>query len=91
MKFLIVILVAIGISTLFYWNEYRPSQIKRVCYKESITAAQQKFISNGPSNWIAAGSDKTPKEVYDEEVSKGSYNNSDYDSYYSKCLTKNGI
>ena len=85
------VLVTILFCILFYWNSYRPSEIKKSCYREAIASAQEKFIGEGPSNLVPIGSEKTPREIFDEKVGSGAYHNADFESYYSKCLLKNGI
>ncbi len=78
LSIIIVILFIFGAS--FYWYEWRPSQIKKECYKEATEEA--------------INLTKTKAEIsntYKEFAEKNMFRKDDFESYYKGCLKKKGL
>lgn len=78
--FAILLLLAI-VGILFYWYEYRPSQIRKECVKIAETRAL---------NMMKSRVELEPYR-YKEEAKKGWYLKQDYEDSYKQCLREHGI
>ncbi len=77
-KIIIAVIMVLGL--LFYWYEYRPSQIKKECFKEAGEKAEELL--------------KTKAELsgkYKEEAERGLFFKDDFEQYYKNCLRKKGF
>lgn len=70
---MLVIIMAVA----FYWYEYRPSQIRSICERQSIVQAQEFFKQ-------IAGK-KTPRD------SQGLYIIANKEAYYLSCVREQGL
>ncbi len=70
---LVVLIIASG---LFYWYQWRPSEIRKICSEESVNKAESEV-----NKYIKA---LVPKKA-DEEINQKKTN------YYQDCLTKHGL
>jgi len=80
--------VIIIFGFLFYWNAYRPSQIKKECF----TIAKEKAVKLLKTK--AEILDETGymyKKEYEKMAEKGMYFKNDFDSYYKDCLKGKGL
>ncbi|OQX71073.1 hypothetical protein B6D52_02750 [Candidatus Parcubacteria bacterium 4484_255] len=76
----IIILTVMILGFLFYWYEFRPSQIKKWCFIE----AQEEAIKLL----------KTKAEIlekYKEGAERDLYLEDDFEYYYKNCLRKKGL
>ena len=81
LKFLIVLVILISIpGFLFYWYEYRPSQIRKECVGIAETKARDMMK-------IRAKDDTYVRE----KAHKGWYLKNDFEESYIRCLRENGI
>jgi predicted negative regulator of RcsB-dependent stress response len=106
-KISLSIIVLIVMSGAFYWYEWRPSQIKKSCYKEARAAETKINAIN--DNFIPIRFHLDIKDCYDEAVKNMDdcyANNQDitkakdcrlkvkakvYNTCYKECLDKNGL
>lgn len=77
----VIVVLLIG-GFLFYWYEYRPSQIKKECHP----IAEEKARS-----LIIAGSETKTEEISSDEIEKDLYLTSYYKRAFNICLSEKGI
>jgi len=75
-----IILVVMILGFIFYWYEYRPSQIKKKCSIE----AQDHAIDLTKTR-------AEMREEYKEGAERGLYLRDDYEQIYKKCLREKGL
>jgi hypothetical protein len=75
-----LVIFVLSFSTLFYWFEVRPSNIRRDCSASSIESAIQN-----------AKDKSSVSEAYKQVADKGMYNKDDYTFLYNSCLSANGL
>ncbi|MBZ0069463.1 MAG: hypothetical protein K8F26_11705 [Thiobacillus sp.] len=81
-QFAVLIIVALCVgSFLFYWHDYRPTQIRIKCEEEAVTLAMETMRERAKMNELIWGS----------EADNGFYLVSDKESHYKSCLRKNGL
>lgn len=78
MKGFIFLTVLVTGGLLFYWFEYRPSEIRRICTEYAIKNAQETYILKNPSEKGKASSG-------------GMYLKDDMKDSYIICLNGNGL
>jgi len=92
-----VIILVFG--SVFYWYSYRPSEIKKSCYKNAVSSAQMEFKNEGTGSFYRNEQGvleerkrtKSEERVHSERVSDGIYHTKDFDSYYASCLKREGL
>lgn len=73
-------MVVLGI--LFYWYEYRPSEIRKECNEIAIANAMGLFKEKSALQ---------PYVYSPQKAAKGMYLTDDYETYYRKCLRDHGV
>lgn len=86
---LIIIFVSlIFLSGLFYWFQWRPSEIRKNCVTQAKDQAKEKYASTQ----LSAEDQETFNKLFDKPAPTGqSFLKKDYDVYYEICLTENGL
>jgi len=77
----VLFLLSLGIG-LFYWYEWRPSEIKKEC----VNMAKEKA-----TKLLKTRSELSGYNKYDDEIKKGLYLRDDYEALYQNCLRENGL
>jgi hypothetical protein len=72
-----VFILVISMGVAFYWYEYRPSQIRSFCERQSIEQAQEFFKQI---------TGKKPSKD-----SEGLYNIDNKEAYYLSCVREQGL
>jgi hypothetical protein len=78
MKVFIFLTVLVIGGLLFYWFEYRPSDIRSICTEYAMKNAQEVYILKNPSEKGKASS-------------AGMYLKDDMKDSYITCLNRNGL
>lgn len=77
-----IILTSILILGLFYWYQFRPSQIRKKCSEISKEKAGEKL------KWLG---EETKDETYIKASREGKYQMDDYEFIYNQCLHDEGL
>lgn len=81
-KYWWVILIVVILGGAFYWFQWRPSQIRKDCYKSSIKSAQKLYKDRAELGQIY---------VDDKQIEDGWYQISDFDYNYNACIISKGL
>lgn len=73
----IILLVAVILGVVFYWYEYRPAQIRKICH-EKVVGEIKNVFKNVPN--------KIEAMKFEQEMMK-----TDYESLYKQCLRESGL
>lgn len=84
-KWFFLFTLLIGVS--FYWFQWRPSQIKKGCYKYSVSKAEDLIKKKSEMSSL----DYNTRIQYREAVEKGLHLKDDENSAYSDCLAEHGL
>lgn len=74
-----VSIFALLLTGLFYWYEYRPSSIRKLCVNQSYEEA----------HYIAMQT--RGRQLTKKQIDEGWYYYDDYDFVYRQCLSRNGL
>lgn len=89
----ITILVLILLGGAFYWFEYRPAEIRKVCVEETTDIARQLFAQKNSLYQEAYEKEKGEDHVEYMEgaVERGFYDHDDFEAKYRECLRRQGL
>ena len=72
-----IFIIIIIVTGLFYWHEWRPSEIRKKCNSQVLNKIHNTF-KNHP--------DSIERFIFEQKMI-----NNDYESLYQRCLRENGL
>lgn len=97
MKNFVIISVVLAVGFLFYWYEYRPTEIKKKCHDFAVNRAILQFKHDAEEYFAHCLNDKNVQcndsyiKSLENSMQLETYEPNRYEMMYEECLRRNGI